>query len=200
MTVRWRRDGVVVGTSSSTDAAFVLGLPATVLGEPATYVAEATNASGTVSSPLIGYGPLVVTPPEIVSQTGGFRMPYFRIPLVSVRGTPPFAYRWKRNGVVIPNRDYVDSVPSTSIDPGSVPGGPLGTYVVEISNTAGAVTSRPIEVTAEMSLDRFFITRQPDSHGRVLGQGVRLEVEYSSLDGAPAFQWRRDGLAIPGAT
>ncbi len=76
----------------------------------------------------------------------------------------------------------------------------LGDYVVTIKNATGEITSKKIQVAAAVAptID----TDLPASQSISENATVTLEITLSSGTGlpSPTYQWKKDGLEIPGAT
>ncbi|MCX6954766.1 MAG: immunoglobulin domain-containing protein [Verrucomicrobia bacterium] len=107
-------------------------------------------------------------------------------------GSPPFTFQWVKNGVVIPGATggLLQLVNLTSAD--------AGKYSCIVTNIAGSATSREATLTVSPPTPIVFIS-QPQSQTLFSGQTLSLSV---SPTGSPpiAFQWRRNGTAIAGAT
>jgi membrane carboxypeptidase/penicillin-binding protein PbpC len=98
-------------------------------------------------------------------------------------------YQWYKDGVAITgatSRGYViaDATVSTT----------AGSYTVKISNAAGSVTSSAAKVGVLP-----LVSSQPASAYKALGQPVSFSVSVSGV-GPFTYQWRKDGIPIPGAT
>lgn len=203
MTFRWRRDGVTVlqsGPDSGAAGTATFVVAAAQAADAGTYVVEATNSAGTTASPLI---PVVVRParaPEFIEQGGDVRGNLAETIGVSWIGSPPFTYRWQRNGVDLPGYSGTMSDTSFGITLANVPGGREGAYTVEVSNRVGRIVSRPIRVLPADSTEQVYIYRQPYHLGLFFGQGAMLEARVSDAFAPRSYQWRRDGVPIPGAT
>ena len=113
---------------------------------------------------------------------------------VSVTGTPPFSYQWTKNNYNIPgatNSTYT-TPPLSLSDNGNQ-------YRCKITNCNGTVTSNAATVTVQQSCTPVYITQQPQTQNVIEGQSATFTV---SVGGTPPFnyQWRKNGVAIPGAT
>lgn len=115
-----------------------------------------------------------------------------RVVLKSVVSESPFPvdYVWTHNGNVI---EGVDSpilvIPSaTAAD--------AGDYVVTAVNPLGSATSTPATLTLNVGVA---ITAQPQPRTVVVGGSAEFSVTATGIP-APSYQWRRNGLDLPGAT
>lgn len=120
---------------------------------------------------------------------------------ISVSGAGTLAYQWQKDGVAIAGATQA----SYSI--AAAASADAGSYAVVVTNDAGSVTSAPAMLTVASVTGVPVVVAQPASQTVALGAGVTLTVSVTvSLtvpatgSGALAYQWRRDGVAIPGAS
>ncbi|HEY1108233.1 MAG TPA: immunoglobulin domain-containing protein, partial [Opitutaceae bacterium] len=113
---------------------------------------------------------------------------------VSVNGTAPFTYQWKKGGANITNATLSTLVldPVRRTDDGS--------YTVTVTNSAGSVTSSPVTlaVTAATAPSGVYIYNYSYST-LYFGQTLTLSSAHSGSD-PYTYQWKKDGIVIPGAT
>ncbi len=111
---------------------------------------------------------------------------------VGVSGTAPFNYQWRKNGSPISNAT------NASLTLSSVQLGDAGNYSVVVSNSAGSATSSDAILTVN--------TSTPPA---ISGLPASVTIDYygsfsfsPSVTGTPslAYQWKKDGVAISGAT
>jgi len=113
---------------------------------------------------------------------------------VTVTGSAPLAYQWKKGGVDIPGATGASyTIPAVSTnDNGAV-------YTVTVSNGLGTVTSTPTTLAVGAFTLNVFITAQPVSFMSINTGGIP-EFNVTATGVAPTYQWRKNGVAIPGAT
>jgi len=133
--------------------------------------------------------PTITVQPQSQTVTAGSTVTF----TVSATGTPPLSYQWRRNGVNLPGAT------SASLVLANVTEAQAGTYTVVVSNAAGSVTSQPATLTVNPALVAPTITVQPQSQTVTAGGTVTFTV---SATGTPplSYQWRRNGVNLPGAT
>jgi pectin methylesterase-like acyl-CoA thioesterase len=133
--------------------------------------------------------PAIVTPPAALSlnpgQAGALA--------VVATGTPPLAYQWKKDGA-----NVAGGTGATLAFP-SAAAADAGSYTVTIANTYGNVTSSAAALTVTTAPIPATITNQPA--GQTVNIGDSASFSVAAYGSAPvAYQWRKDGAAIAGAT
>lgn len=101
-------------------------------------------------------------------------------------------YQWLRGGVAIAGATASTLVLVTQT------GDSEARFSVRVSNEGGTVTSAEAVLTLTVPLVAPQITLQPQSVNVGLGQALTLLVEVSGLN--LVYQWRRNGVAVAGAT
>jgi hypothetical protein len=106
-------------------------------------------------------------------------------------GSPPLAYQWRKNGTAIPGATSVTYVIT------GVKATDAGTYDFTVSNSAGSATSNQGILSINSAP---VITQQPITSQMInLGSPAIFSVVATSMP-APAYQWRKNGVPVPGAT
>jgi len=197
-TFQWRKDGVVL--SGATSAA--LTLTNVTSANAGSYSAVATNSLGSATSssallivnpaPPLDVAPAITAQPQSVTAVAGSTVAL----AVVATGTPAPTYQWRKDAVALPG-----ATDATLVLP-SVTATNAGTYTVVVTNSVGSATSSsallivnpapPIDVAPA-------ITAQPQSVTAVAGSTVALAVVATGTP-APTYQWRKDAVALPGAT
>lgn len=186
----WRRNNVPI-TGAPDQATFTI--PATTPADNgARFRALVTND---VSSSLSNEAVLtVVLIPVITQHPQPTTVPVGAQAAFSVNhtGTPPFTYTWRKNGVAIPgapNLPNFTTAPVSAANNGEL-------YSVRVANAAGAVISNDALLTVSSAP---VITVQPQPQTVCSGNAALYTVTATGT--APlSFQWRRNGVNIPGAT
>lgn len=110
---------------------------------------------------------------------------------VSAAGLPTPTYQWKFNGAPIPGAT------SSTLTLSNVQLSQVGTYTVTVTNTIGSVTSSPATLGGTAPLPT--IVTPPANVLATAGQSATFRVEATDPE-ALAYQWRRNGFPLPGAT
>lgn len=149
------------------------------------------NVAGEVSSAsaavLIGVKPSFVIEPQNVTASVGSYATFY----CDVNGTAPFSFQWRKNGTVIDGAttERYTTLPVQATDNGA-------RFTVTVSNAAGSVVSREAVLTV---VGPPVITEQPMAQTVNAGQRATFQV-LATGSGTLAYQWRRNGVAIAGAT
>lgn len=102
----------------------------------------------------------------------------------------PVTYQWFKNGQPIggPNAPVLRIA--------SVQAGDAGTYHLTATNDFGTVASSTVTLTTNVSI---VITTPPQPQTATVGGSATFSVAATGVP-APSYQWRLNGVAIPGAT
>jgi hypothetical protein len=211
---QWQKNGVpVAGATNAT-----LTLTSLTINDSATYTAQATNSAGAVTSSaaVLAVTEVTVNPPNVAptitsqpsasqSVAAGGSASFS----VTAVGLPAPTYQWKKNGVII------SGATNATLALPFVTTSDSANYVVVVSNLAGSVTSNvaALSVTAVVSnptppppvpptstASAPVITSQPALSQTVLGGSSASFSAVAAGNPAPAFQWRKNGSSIAGAT
>ena len=191
LSYQWFKDGATL--PGATDAALVF--PGVFASSAGTYSVVVANAGGTYASA-----------PAVLSVTAGVSAPSISAGPVSrsvetgspvtfsvtASGSSPLSYQWRRNGIGI------SGATGSLLVLGSVASASAGNYDVVVSNAAGSASSA-VAVLTVVAAALPVITAQPASQAVPAGGSATLSV--TATGSAPlAYQWRRDGETIAGAT
>lgn len=206
-----RNPGVSLGnTSSSTSGAGVWvsgdGLSQTAYtnpdNPPSTYIfnevgfmfynstsADVTLTINSVTGLTAINPPVVVTPPPAISVNPGQAATL----TVGVTGTAPLTYQWTKGGTAITGATSASyTIPSAATTD-------AGSYAVTVTNAYGTATSSAAALTVTTATIPATLISQPASLTVNAGQGATFSV--TSYGSSPvAYQWKKDGTAIAGAT
>lgn len=196
--IRLRRQGDVFQGYRSSD-----GVNWTLIGEstqalpPTLYVGMATtsrnnNAGYTARASYRSYGNFIMPLPQITSQPQSreVRVGETAIFWVSAAGALPLSFQWRKGGEPLPEAT------SSSLSLINAQPSDAGNFDVVVSGPWGKVTSEVAVLTVDA---RPYIIAKPKSVPALLGSSVTFQVTAGGL--LPlAYQWRKDGTALPGAT
>lgn len=125
--------------------------------------------------------PEIITPPADQTTPYGASVTFD----VEISGSPPFTFRWLKNGTPITNDTNTSPLVLTDVKPEDA-----GLYSIEVRNGFGQVTSATAGLTVET-------TRVTAMTPPVVGGSVTLTVNAPE---ATAYQWRYRGEPIDNAT
>ncbi len=217
-TFQWLKNGAPI--AGATNA--VLTLAAVALSDAGIFQVRATNSVGSALSPecVLVVEPTPVTPtnsaPVITTQPAatlaGVSAGTATFSVVAT-GTPAPTYQWLKNGQAIAGltSSSLTLVALTSID--------AATYKVVVSNVAGSVTSADAQLTVSSpstpppsdpsggggstppppSSTAPVFTSAPSSLKANAGESASFSVGVTGTP-QPQLQWRKNGVAISGAT
>lgn len=185
-TLQWRKDDVPI--TGATNASLTLNNIG--LSDAGTYTVVATNSVGSTTSTsavlMITSAPVFSTQP--LSQTvatGGVAT--FT---AAASDSGPITYQWRKNGA------NVTGATNASLSLGNVSAADAAAYAVVAANPFGAAVSATAMLTVVVPP---VITTQPTNQSVKAGGTVSFSVVATSA--APmTYQWRRNGVAITGAT
>lgn len=142
--------------------------------------------SAAFSPALAAEAPIITQGPTNVAASAGAAVSFS----VTVTGTAPLSYQWKKNGANI-----TGATASTHTLP-SVRATDIANYWVVVTNVAGAATSAPVSLRL---LAAPAITQNPASQFSILGNPAYLQAAASGSEPL-SYQWRLNGTNIAGAT
>lgn len=189
---QWQRNGSAV--AGATAATYTIATAA-LADDGARFSVVVSNAGGSVTSSeallsVRAVAPTLTTAPLAVSTVAG-RTATFS---VVAAGSAPLAYQWLRDGVEIAGATAASytTVALTLADDGRQ-------FAVRVSNAAGSVTSAAVALGVSPAPVAPEIATQPAAATVAAGQTATFAVTATGT--APlAYQWRRNGAPIDGAT
>jgi len=184
--LQWRRDGAPIpGATSAT-----LEISAATAADAGSYDLVATNlcgpATGGATTVLLGGPPAMLEEPEDSVVCPGEPATLSAL----AAGTGAVGYQWRRDGEPIPGA----TAPLLSLPAASA--ADAGLFDVVVTDDCGSTTSATAALAVRASTE---IQLDPVSQTLCAGAPLELRVEATG-DGPLAFQWRKDGEPIPGAT
>ncbi len=149
-------------------------------------VTVACSSSSNEASTGASVKPAILAQPASISvQKGkGFALS------VSATGKPAVAFQWTKDGAALAGATQATYTVAAAA------ASDAGSYAVQVSNSAGSVTSDAAKVTV---IDGPAITTQPTGTTVEAGQPVSLTVAASGTTPL-TYQWAKDGTAVAGAT
>ena len=109
----------------------------------------------------------------------------------NVYAGPPASLQWFHDGLLVPGwtSNLIWIPKATSTDGGS--------YIVTAANSLGSVTSAPVSLEVVAAAPFFVVVPQPTN--QVAGSVVSMRA-YALGGPRPTYQWRHNGISLPGAT
>ncbi len=188
-TYQWSRNGAPI--SGATGANLTLGsVQASVVGS---YSVTVTNAAGAVTSSaatlVVNTAPVLTLQPRTQTALAGSVITF----AVTASGGTSFNYQWRKNGV------QITGATGATLTLTGVTAADVGNYDVLVSNALGTVGSSLAQLNVVSAPVAPVITAQPGNRTVAQGGSVTLTVGASGAP-SPSYQWRRNGVAIAGAT
>lgn len=193
--LQWRRNGIAL--PGQTDG--ILRIPNAQLADAGDYQLAATNVSGTTLSKTVRLAvsdttPLILRHPRDQEVQQGDDAS-FGVELAPNSWT---SIRWQRNGT------YLSAAGSTSVYVRPFSATDEGAYRAAITTVAGEVVfSEPATLKMLPKRPPIVTTRFPNFSiplGGTLSLFARVETSARETYTRPEYQWRRNGVAIPGRT
>ncbi|OIR03999.1 endoglucanase C precursor [mine drainage metagenome] len=191
-TYQWQKSGVDIQGATNSSYTIAAASPS----DAGSYDVVVSNSQGSVTS---GYAELYINPataaptishqPSNVSTSVGGSASFS----VSATGNPEPTYQWRKDGVAI-----AGATGSTYTNL-NISASDAGTYTVVVSNSAGSVTSDGATLTVTAASSAPTISQEPRSATVTVGGSAEFSVTATG-NPEPTYQWRKDGVAIPGAT
>ena len=189
---QWRRNGAAVSGATSASYAFTAALA----DNGASYDVQVSNGGDTATSTaaVLTVNAAVVAPtitlqPVAQNVFEGATATFFG----AASGTAPITFQWRRNGVNIVGATGTSySLTATLADNGAV-------YSYVASNAGGSTPSTGAALTVTAAAVAPAIVVQPTPLS--VPEGGAASFSVAATGTAPlGYQWRRDGVDIPGAT
>jgi len=183
---QWLLNGAPVGTGGSTytNATLASGDQVRVV---LTSSLRCTSGNPATSNTLVTS---LLSPPVITGQPSGLtRCPGTAATFTVTATGAGLTYQWRKNGVNIPGAT------NASYTIASVVPGDAGNYTVVVAGTCGTVTSNTATLTVNANVA---ITTQPANVTQCQGGNATFTVVATGT--GLAYQWRKNGVNIGGAT
>ena len=191
---QWRKDGAAL--PGATAAALTLAGAAADSGSYAVTVSNAagatTSTAATVLFAAATGGPTILQPPASVTAAPGETV----VLRVTATGPAPLTYQWFKDGTALAGRT------GSELTLAGVAAADAGSYTVAVTAGGSRVEAGPARVTVAAGTVRPgppVIVRQPTATVALAGSAAVLTVTATGAP-APAYQWRRNGTPVAGAT
>jgi uncharacterized repeat protein (TIGR02543 family) len=181
LSYQWLLNGATLaGMTSASLVTTQAGGYSVVVSNVAGMVTSATATLAVLAAPV---APTITTQPQSQTVPAGTSATF----TVVASGTQPLSYQWRLNGTSIAGAASPSLVTTQA-----------GNYSVIVSNVAGTATSTTATLTVQSAVAPT-ISTQPASLTIMEGGTATFTVVANGT--APlSYQWRRDGVAVPGAT
>lgn len=200
LSYQWRRNGVAVTGANSP----VLSLPNVTAASDGMYDLVVTNRAGSATSEAVrllvtlatpvALPPTIAAAPASISVAAGQSANF----AVAVNGTGPYTYVWHKNGSTTP----IAGADGASYGIAATTAADAGSYTVRVTNSVGTAVSAAamLSVTPAVGTPAApVITTAPVAAAALPGAAATFAAAVSGT--APfSYQWRRNGVAITGAT
>ncbi|MDP4207584.1 MAG: immunoglobulin domain-containing protein [Bacteroidota bacterium] len=185
-TYQWKKGGSdIPGAASSTYT-----IPAVSGSDAGNYTVVITGVCGNVTSNIatltVNPATSITTQPASQTLCSGGSATFS----VVAGGTAPFTYQWKKDGTDI------SGATSSSYTIPSVSSSDAGDYTVSVSGLCGSVNSTSAKLVVNQPVS---ITTQPLPQTVCQGASANFSVVAGGT-GPYTYQWRKNGVAISGAT
>jgi hypothetical protein len=134
----------------------------------------------------VSVGPTITSQPQSQVACDGGEVTFS----VTVSGTEPLAYQWRKNGTVIPGAES-DSYTISAVTPTDA-----GAYDVAVANVCGFEMSDVAMLVIVEGPPA--IVEQPQDAAACVAELITFSVTATPDDGL-TYQWRKDGVDIPAA-
>jgi hypothetical protein len=142
LTYQWKKNGVAIPNANTAS----LALTSVTSADAGSYSVVVSNSAGSATSSAavltvnaLASGPVISSQPVSQTVIAGDSVTFS----VTVTGTAPFSYQWKKAGAVIPRAT------GSSFSLNNVQASNAGTYWVTVSNPSGSVTSASATLTVQ---------------------------------------------------
>jgi hypothetical protein len=182
-TFQWRKNGALI--AGATNATYTL--PNVAATDAAQY--RVTVSNGSFINASLAATLTVVDPPSVTAPASQTVNAGATVQLVASVNPPIGNLQWRKDYVVIPGAT------NATLTLANVTANDAGMYEISVSvGTYSASASMFLMVNVPPT-----ITTQPISQTVTLGQPAQFAVAVNPVSGS-TFQWRRNGVAISGAT
>jgi hypothetical protein len=185
ITFQWRKNSSPIGGATNSS----YSIPAVAEADAGSYDCVVTNSCGSDTSAAailtVTAAPIITSHPTDVEVCVGGTATF----TVAAIGSNPLSFQWEKNG------SPIGGATSASLSINPVAAADAGDYRCVVENDFGDATSDPATLTVLLPPS---ITTQPADSEGCIGSGLTLSVVANGA--GLAYQWRKNGSAIGGAT
>ena len=186
---QWRLGGTSLASQTNAPLALANVQPVNA----GNYDLVVTNVAGSVTSQVavltIWVAPTITIQPQSQTNIAGTTANFS----VTASGTSPLSYQWRFGGTnLAAQTNSALALPNVQLSN-------AGIYDVVVTNVAGSVTSAVAVLTVTSASVAPQITTQPLTQVVLVGAPMNFSVTASGTP-VPAYQWRKDGVPLSGAT
>ncbi|MCE9593411.1 MAG: immunoglobulin domain-containing protein [Planctomycetes bacterium] len=181
-TYQWKKNGNPLGG----ETASTLNLASAQASDAGTYSVVVAGACGSVenfATLTINVAPSATTPNAQVACPGGGAS--FS---TTASGAGPFTYQWKKDG------NALAGATASTLTLANVQASDAGTYSVLVTGSCGST-----EPSATLSVPTPVSASEPSDEIACAGETVSFSTTPSG-DGPFTYQWKKNGVALPGET
>jgi glucose/arabinose dehydrogenase len=183
-TYQWRKNGSPIGGATASSYA----IASVAAGDAGSYSVTVGGACGSITTSaatLTVNSAVSASAPANATACAGSPASFS----TSAGGTGPFTYQWRKDG------NPIGGATASSYSIAAVAPGDAGAYSVTVSGACGSLTT----AAATLSVNTAVSASAPSSVAVCAGGPASFSTTPGGT-GPFAFQWRKDGNAIPGAT
>lgn len=192
LSYRWRKNGTTVSAATNS----TLNFATIALADAGSYTVVITNRAGTITSAVatltVNAAPVAPTISTQPASQSGFVGGSVTMSVIAT-GTGPLSYQWRHEGT------NVTAGTASSLLITNLATNHSGSYLVVITNIAGAITSAVAVVEVSPAPEPPTITEQPQGLTAIAGTNIALNVAATGSNPL-RYQWRRNGASISSAT
>jgi hypothetical protein len=184
LSYQWRKNGVGILGATAASYAIASAAPSHA-GSYDVVVSGACGSFTTAPALLTVLAPPAATDPLDASACPGAPVAFS----TSASGSGPFTYQWRKDGIEVPGATAA-TFALASAGPGDA-----GSYDAVVSGACGTVTTAPALLTVLAPVTA------SDPAGLTVCPGLPASFSTTAGGSGPfAYQWKRDGAILPGAT
>jgi polygalacturonase/pectin methylesterase-like acyl-CoA thioesterase len=195
LSYQWRKDGADISGATNSDYT----IPSVTLDDAGDYTVVVTDTAGSTISAIarLEVTTGAVAPSVSLQPVGGTILAGGTYTFsVIANGTAPLFYQWERSTDGGVSYGAIDGATDSSYAIADAALTDAGRYRVVVTNSIGTATSSSATLAVNQAP---VISSDPVGGSLAPGGSITLSVVATGMP-VPTFQWRKNGLAIAGAT